>query len=576
MLGLDVGTTYSSAAVATGGSVEAVSLGTYEVAVPTVVFVSDEGMSFGGEAARRGAVNPDGMAREFKRRVGDPVPLILSNSPYHADRLTALFAKWVHDAVAEQRGELPGYVVVSHPANWTEFQLGLLRHALDDVGLGAAGVISEPEAAALDYAAASSVQIGSHVLVYDLGGGTFDLALLRRTEGGFEHVIPPTGIERLGGIDFDEAVFRYVLRQLPTDVVAAAPETPEGTAALQRLRRVCVDAKEMLSAASSTDVPVALPGHSALVRLTRGEFEQMIRPMLEQTIQLVDRMLSQAGLAAASLDAVLLVGGSSRIPLVPALVTEVLRLPVRVDAHPKLVVAKGAARQADVLGTVDAAGSAKDRPAPRPAMARRRRPTLVIGAVMIGLVVVASIALLTRRGETGEENAASTSVGPETSSPTSESPTSAPAGTTSTPTAAEVTSDRLVAPGSLMGGERLVSVEDAHVLEMTPLGVLQASSDGRVWWQVPSEPVPGALALMQFDGNFVIYPDAQRMGGGDALWNAGTAARGAHLEVIGDGGVGAVVIVGPDGDVLWRFADGDAVGPSPPATPLSTSSPTTG
>jgi molecular chaperone DnaK len=405
-LGIDVGTTFTAAAVVRDGAVEVIPLATYQVAVPSVVFAEGDEMLFGGPAERRGVSQPLGLAREFKRRLGDSVPLMLSGSPYHADRLTALMARWVVDTVTEQLGEPPTQVAMAHPANWTEYQLGVLRNALTDVGLGDTVLVSEPAAATLDFSAVAHLDPGASVLVYDLGGGTFDVALLRREGQSFEHQVDPAGIERLGGIDFDEAVFQYVVSTVPAEALAAARQQPEGAAAIAQLRRRCVDAKEALSSDATSDVPVMLPGYTSTVRITRPEFEAMIRPMLLQTIDLVRTTLQRAHMEPAALGAVLLVGGSSRIPVVPQMVAEQLGLPVRVDAHPKLVVAKGAARRA---------GLAPPAPPKAPRPVRRTKPAgeggsrrsrlLALGAA----AVVAALALgwLLLRGD--DEPAATSS-----------------------------------------------------------------------------------------------------------------------------------------------------------------------
>ena len=348
-LGIDVGTTFTAAALLRDGVVEIFALATYQVAVPSVIWSDGDEVLYGEPAERRGAVQPSGLAREFKRRLGDPVPLMLSGSPFHADRLTALMAKWVVESVSTQTAGTPEAIVLTHPANWTEYQLGVMRNALGDVGLSGVQLLSEPAAAALDYAATATVEAGATVLVYDLGGGTFDVALLRREGAGFEHQIEPGGIERLGGIDFDEAMFQHVLGVIPREVLAAARQQPEGAAALAQLKRRCVDAKEALSSDIASDVPVMLPSFTSTVRITRPEFEDMIRPMIRQTIEVVERTLARARMTPEELNAVLLVGGSSRVPLVPQMVGEQLGLPVRIDAHPKLVVAKGAARHAGAL-----------------------------------------------------------------------------------------------------------------------------------------------------------------------------------------------------------------------------------
>jgi actin-like ATPase involved in cell morphogenesis len=364
-LGIDVGTTFTAAAAWRENRVEVIALETHRVTVPTVVFAERDELAFGATAVARGAAQPAGIGREFKRRLGDPVPVMLSGAPYSADRLVALFARWVVDTVTEQLGEPPSAVVVTHPANWTDFQLHLLRNSLDQVGLGDSGLLSEPQAAAHDFGAAAHLGVGDLVLVYDLGGGTFDVALLRREERGFSHVGEPAGVERLGGIDFDEAVFHHVVAHLPPGVTTQASADPAGRMALTQLRRSSVEAKETLSSEVAVDIPVVLPGHSSTVRLTRPELEAMVRPMLGQTIDLARRVLTSAGRSTDDLSAILLVGGSSRIPLVSELVRDELGVAVRVDAHPKLVVARGAARWAGTLplptGSSAAAGAEPSR-----------------------------------------------------------------------------------------------------------------------------------------------------------------------------------------------------------------------
>jgi len=254
-----VGTTFTAAAIARDGVIEVVSLGSHQVTEPTVVFADGKELVFGNAALLRGRSQPAGLAREFKRRLGDSVPLVLSGSPYSADRLVALYAKWVVDSVSEQIGERPQRVVMTHPANWTEFQLHLLTQSFDEAGLGSALFLSEPEAAAIDYAHVAQVRSGEIYAVYDLGGGTFDLALLRKEDEGFTQVGEAAGLERLGGIDFDEAVFRYVIDRLPADLVQSIRTDPDAGRALGQLRRACVETKEGLSTEVAVDIPVVLP-----------------------------------------------------------------------------------------------------------------------------------------------------------------------------------------------------------------------------------------------------------------------------------------------------------------------------
>jgi hypothetical protein len=153
----------------------------------------------------------------------------------------------------------------------------------------------------------------------------------------------PEGIEHLGGIDFDEAVVQHVVRALGDDVPPAEDAAPATLTALARLRQECVDAKETLSSDTDVAIPVLLPERQATVRLTRSELEEMIRPPLDASIGAVHRALRSADVAPDDLDVVLLVGGSSRIPLVGQLIGAELGRPTAVDAHPKYSVALGAA-----------------------------------------------------------------------------------------------------------------------------------------------------------------------------------------------------------------------------------------
>jgi YVTN family beta-propeller protein len=195
------------------------------------------------------------------------------------------------------------------------------------------------------------------------GGGTFDAAVLRKSAVGFELLGVPEGIERLGGIDFDEAVVGHVLGFLGAAVGGLDVSDPVVVAALARLRADCVAAKEALSADTEVSIPVLLPSVQTEIRLTRSEFESMIRPPLAETTAVLGRALVAAGVSAGELAAVLLVGGSSRIPLVGQLVAAELGRPVAIDVHPKHAVAEGAALAAGrLLGVTDPLPPAKAEP----------------------------------------------------------------------------------------------------------------------------------------------------------------------------------------------------------------------
>ena len=343
-LGIDIGTTYTAAAVWRDGRNEIASLGNRAPTIPSVVLLRDDEAVLTGEAAvRRAATEPGRVAREFKRRVGDPTPIIVGGTPYSADALVAKLLRWVVGQVSELEGGPPAGIAVSHPANWGNYKLDLLHQAISLADLDDVATLSEPEAAAIHYASQARVEPGSTIAVYDLGGGTFDAAVLRKTAEGWSILGAPEGIERLGGVDFDQAVFHHVTQALGGAIDALDPDDPTAQAAVARLRQDCVDAKEALSSDSDVSIPVLLPNLQTEVRLTRGEYESMVRPALSDTITAMNRALRSAKVTPDEVTAVLLVGGSSRTPLVAELVSSALGRPVAVDAHPKYGVAMGAA-----------------------------------------------------------------------------------------------------------------------------------------------------------------------------------------------------------------------------------------
>jgi actin-like ATPase involved in cell morphogenesis len=348
-LGIDLGTTYTAAAICRAnerspGGADVVTLGARSATVASVMYLADDGSVLVGEAAeRRALTDPDRVVREFKRRIGDEIPLMIGGRPFQAHELGARMIRWVVDLVSEREGGPPRRIAVTHPASWGAHKKDLLGRALRDVGLTVT-FLAEPQAAAVSYASAERVDAGSTVAVYDLGGGTFDAAVVRKNNNGtFELLGQPEGIERLGGVDFDEVVFSHVRDSLGGQLDSLDPEDPNVLSAVARLRRECVEAKEALSSDTEATIPVLLPELRTQTRLVRSEFEAMIRPALEETIVALRRAVSSAGLRPDDLSAVLLVGGSSRIPLVSQLVSDELGRPVAVDADPKTAIAMGAA-----------------------------------------------------------------------------------------------------------------------------------------------------------------------------------------------------------------------------------------
>ena len=420
-LGLDLGTTFSGAAVARGGRAAMVDLAQSSATIPSVLFLREDGTFLVGEAAgRRGLQEPGRLAREFKRRFGDTTPLLLGGSPWSADALSVQLLRHLVDLVVKREGGPPDSVTVTHPANWGRYKIDLLRQAVRTAGLGDARLLTEPEAAAVHYSSTERMEAGEVVAIYDLGGGTFDAAALRRTADGFELLGTAEGIERLGGIDFDEAVLGHVVSFVGPALAELDPADPAVLSALARLRAECVAAKEGLSEDTEVSIPVLLPNLQTEIRLTRVEFEDMVRPTLADTTNVLSRTLRSGGVEPEDVKAVLLVGGSSRIPLVGQLVAAEMGRPVAVDVHPKHAVALGAALDAAGVAGAPVAAPAPPPPAlattapaagppapaapplpvsgPTAAPAKAGRSRLIIPAAVAVAVVVAAIVGLSSMG----------------------------------------------------------------------------------------------------------------------------------------------------------------------------------
>ncbi|MER5337446.1 Hsp70 family protein [Micromonospora sp. NPDC002717] len=358
-VGIDLGTSFTAAATASAWALDMVPLAGQAVVTPSVACVDEKGALLTGEAADRlGLQDPSRAAREFKRRLGDPTPVILDGAPYSPTALMAALLRSVVDTVSQAQGGPPDRIVLTHPAVWGPYRreqfaaiphlAGLPRPQAEPgsvAGSDGPTVITttEPVAAATYYCSTQPLPPDGLLAVYDLGGGTFDSAVVRNGRDGLEIIGTPEGIEWLGGADFDQAIVDHVDRELDGAITALDPTDPGTAAILATVQRDCMLAKEGLSTREQADITVALPGSVRHVTVTRKTFEQMITPSVETTMETFRRSLTAAGVTLQDLTAVLLVGGSSQIPLVTQLLRDTLRRPIMINTHPKHAVALGAA-----------------------------------------------------------------------------------------------------------------------------------------------------------------------------------------------------------------------------------------
>jgi molecular chaperone DnaK len=347
-LGIDLGTTCTAVAVCRGagpGRPEPVALGEPDSAIATAAFLTGDGeLLVGAAARRRSAAEPERVARGFTRRIGDATPLVLGGQAHSAAELAARFVRAVVDLVTLREGGAPDTVALTHPVGWGAHRRESLTRALVAVDLADVLLVSEPVAAALGHTGGAGLAPGAVLAVYDLGGDSFAATVLGGAADGTPELRGrPVELDDLGGVDLDEHVLDHVRDALGDAWTALDPTDPAVLAAVATLRRDCAAAKEALSADVDAAIPVLLPGTHTRVRIGRADFEDRIRGDVAATVAALLRALAAAGTGPAVPQTVLLVGGSSRIPLVPQLVSAGLGRPITVDADPGTTAARGAA-----------------------------------------------------------------------------------------------------------------------------------------------------------------------------------------------------------------------------------------
>jgi actin-like ATPase involved in cell morphogenesis len=311
--------------------------------MPSVALERADGSLLVGEAAAaRARYDTTLVARHVTAHLEDGEQIALDGRPHDPGLLTQGLLETVIDRVHRVHGDWPQDVVLTYPL----FPPGGSPALLDRVGqavVGGALLIPNPVAAVAKLAHDVEIAVGTTVAVLDLGGGTFEVTIVRRTHDGFDVVGPPGGLADLGGVEFDDAVFARVDAELGYMLQEVPRDDAEGMAALRRLRVACRTAKEWLSSSPDTTVEVALPQLSTWVPIRRADLENDIRPALMAAVDAVAQTIAVAELAPADVHVALLVGGSSRIPLFVELVASRLGLPVVADPFPELTVALGAA-----------------------------------------------------------------------------------------------------------------------------------------------------------------------------------------------------------------------------------------
>jgi len=360
IVGIDLGTTNSEVAVVRDGRVQLVEV-EGEYLMPSAVGLDDSGDLLVGEAARnQHALHPERTIRSIKRRMGEDVKIPLGERSYTPQELSAVILARLKQAAESQLGEPVQQAVITVPAYFSDAQRQATRDAGQLAGLEVARIINEPTAAALAYEGGQGER--HHSLVYDLGGGTFDVSVVRM-ESEVVEVLASHGDNHLGGDDFDA----LILDQLRAHLKEAHGLDPvDDPRAMARLGRAAEAAKVELSRGPIARIEEAylLDGRDGPINLalelTRADYEAMIEPLVEQTLEAVRTALEGAGLTVAELDEIVLVGGATRTPLIQRRLEELLGLQPRSELDPDLCVAMGAAIQGGVIGGQRIAGMLVD------------------------------------------------------------------------------------------------------------------------------------------------------------------------------------------------------------------------
>ena len=373
-LAIDYGTSFTAGAVYHEGGVEVVEVED-SPRFPSAILVAEDGSLLTGRAASNQARrHPERYERAPKRLVGQPAALLGERAIDVGDMVGAVLRRMGDAAKSRQGSAQPGWVRLTHPAGWGRERQDVLRGAARLAGLGEVELLSEPEAAAWFFVADRRgeepvVEPGGCVAVYDLGGGTFDTAILRRSAAGFELAGPPGGLDWFGGEDFDQRLFDLVLGRVrdldePASRWLGGPEGAQAARARMQLREDVRKAKEALSFTDRVVVPVLTEGDDVLdVAVTRQDFERLIGEDLARTVVVLDKTARAAGVGPEEITAVYLTGGSSRIPMVGTLAAHFHpRVFTRPD--PKTLVVRGA-----ITARFPPQPAAADLPAPPPEVA---------------------------------------------------------------------------------------------------------------------------------------------------------------------------------------------------------------
>ena len=351
VIGIDLGTTNSCVAVLEGGEPQIIPNSEGMRTTPSVVAFTKDGERIVGEPAKRQAVtNADRTISSIKTHMGTDYKVNIDGKDYSPQEISAIILQKLKSDAESYLGEKVTEAVITVPAYFTDAQRQATKDAGRIAGLEVKRIINEPTAASLAYGM-DKLDQDKKILVFDLGGGTFDVSLLEIGDGTFE-VLATAGNNRLGGDDFDKIIIDYLAEEFKK---AEGVDLRNDNMALQRLKEAAEKAKKELSSTMSTNINLPFitataegPKHLN-IDLSRAKFEELTAGLVEKTMEPMKRAISDAGISVSEIDDVLLVGGSTRIPAVQEAVKKFIGKEPHKGINPDECVAAGASIQAGVL-----------------------------------------------------------------------------------------------------------------------------------------------------------------------------------------------------------------------------------
>ncbi len=344
-IGIDLGTTNSCVCVYEGGEAKVIVNADGDRTTPSVVAFKKGDINVGKTAKHQAVTNPETIS-SIKRLMGTNKKVKANGREYTPEEISAMILGDLKKTAEAYLGEKVTKAVITVPAYFNDSQRQATKNAGKIAGLEVERIINEPTAAALAYGLDKQEQTQT-ILVYDLGGGTFDVSILELGDGVFE-VKSTSGNNRLGGDDFDQRIIDYIIKDIKKEYDV---DLSDNKMALQRIKEEAEKAKKTLSSSSSVDIQ--LPFITAEINyettLSRAKFEELVDDLVESTLEPVRKALKDAKLSAKDIDKVILVGGSTRIPKVQELVKKELGKEPSKEVNPDEVVAMGAAIQGGVL-----------------------------------------------------------------------------------------------------------------------------------------------------------------------------------------------------------------------------------